>query len=158
MSPYRIVFGKAYHLRLRLNIEPTGQLRSETWPTTKPTMKGNCSCRNWKSCTWKHMRTLGSTKKRILRKEFRVGQKVLLFNSQLKLKVGKFRSRWDEPFVVTNIFPYGLVELRDEANNRNFKVNGHQIKPYYEGLNSNLEGGKVKIISLVEPVILEDTL
>ncbi|RDX85942.1 Gag-Pol polyprotein, partial [Mucuna pruriens] len=41
------------------------------------------------------------------------------------LIVGKLRSRWDEPFIVTNIFPYGAVELRDEANNMIFKVNGH---------------------------------
>ncbi|RDY09803.1 hypothetical protein CR513_05781, partial [Mucuna pruriens] len=30
----------------------------------------------------------------ILRKEFQVGQKVLLFNSRLKLIAGKLRSRW----------------------------------------------------------------
>ncbi|RDX84773.1 putative mitochondrial protein, partial [Mucuna pruriens] len=40
-------------------------------------------------------------------------KKVLLFNSRLKLIVGKLRSRWDEPFVTTNVFPYGAVELKD---------------------------------------------
>ncbi|RDX76955.1 gag-pol, partial [Mucuna pruriens] len=45
----------------------------------------------------------------ILRKDFRVGQKVLLFNSRLKLIAGKLRSRWDGPLVITNIFPYGVV-------------------------------------------------
>ncbi|RDX73780.1 Retrovirus-related Pol polyprotein, partial [Mucuna pruriens] len=43
----------------------------------------------------------------ILRKEFKVGQKVLLFNSILKLMADKLRSRWDDPFVITDIFPYG---------------------------------------------------
>ncbi|RDX65308.1 Retrovirus-related Pol polyprotein from transposon 17.6, partial [Mucuna pruriens] len=54
--------------------------------------------------------------------------------------------------------PYQIVfvELRDKANNKNFKVNGHQIKPYYEGLNSRV--GKVESISLMEPTIPEDTL
>ncbi|RDX90233.1 hypothetical protein CR513_27922, partial [Mucuna pruriens] len=70
---------------------------------------------------------------RILRKEFRVGQKVLLFHSRLKLIVGKLRSRWDGPFVITNVFTYATLELRHEANNRNFKVNGHQINPFHEG-------------------------
>ncbi|RDX80920.1 putative mitochondrial protein, partial [Mucuna pruriens] len=50
---------------------------------------------------------------RIYKKKFRAGQKVLLFNSRLKLIVGKLRSRWDEPFVTTNVFPYGAVELKD---------------------------------------------
>ncbi|RDX75725.1 pol, partial [Mucuna pruriens] len=35
----------------------------------------------------------------ILRKEFQVGQRVLLFNSRLRLIVGKLHSRWDGPFV-----------------------------------------------------------
>ncbi|RDX98354.1 hypothetical protein CR513_18746, partial [Mucuna pruriens] len=34
-------------------------------------------------------------------------KKVLLFNSKLKLIADKLRSRWDGPFVITNIFPYG---------------------------------------------------
>ncbi|RDX84047.1 hypothetical protein CR513_34964, partial [Mucuna pruriens] len=62
--------------------------------------------------------------------EFKVSQKVLLFNSKLKLITGKLRYRWDGPFVITNIFPYGAVELRDEANNKIFQVNGHQLKHF----------------------------
>ncbi|RDX92979.1 hypothetical protein CR513_24823, partial [Mucuna pruriens] len=69
----------------------------------------------------------------ILRKDLRVGQKVLLFNSQLKLIASKLRSRWDGPFVFTNIFPYGVVQVKDEQSNNTFQVNGHQIKPFHEG-------------------------
>ncbi|RDY13573.1 hypothetical protein CR513_01478, partial [Mucuna pruriens] len=35
------------------------------------------------------------------------------------------------------------LEVRDEANNRNFKVNGHQVKPYYKGLNLSSNMGEV---------------
>ncbi|RDX70289.1 hypothetical protein CR513_50490, partial [Mucuna pruriens] len=56
----------------------------------------------------------------ILRKEFRVGQKVLLFNSRLKLIAVKLRSIWDGPFVITHVFPYGVVELKDEHTNSTF--------------------------------------
>ncbi|RDY04280.1 hypothetical protein CR513_11998, partial [Mucuna pruriens] len=93
---------------------------------------------------------------RILRKEFKVGQKVLLFRSKLRLIVGKLRSRWDEPFVVTNVFPYGVVEVRDAAGNHTFKVNGHQLKPYHEGPNLSSTMGEVEIVTLVESVIPED--
>ncbi|RDX78150.1 hypothetical protein CR513_41604, partial [Mucuna pruriens] len=48
----------------------------------------------------------------ILRKDFQVDQKVLLFNSRLKLIA---------------------VQFKDEQSNNTFKVNGHQIKPFYEG-------------------------
>ena len=39
--------------------------------------------------------------KHIIRKEFEVGQRVLLFNSRLKLFPGKLKSRWLGPYTVT---------------------------------------------------------
>ncbi|RDX73940.1 putative mitochondrial protein, partial [Mucuna pruriens] len=72
-------------------------------------------------------------KQKIPRKEFQVGQKVLLFNSRLKLIVGKLHSRWYGPFVITNVFPYGVVELKDEHTNSTFQDNGHQIMLFHEG-------------------------
>ncbi|RDX76665.1 Retrovirus-related Pol polyprotein, partial [Mucuna pruriens] len=96
---------------------------------TKPARKGNSSYRNWSNYTWRPMRILGSINRR---KEFKVGQKVLLFNSKLKLIVGQLRSRWDSPFVITNIFPYDAVELQDEASNKIFQVNEHQLKHFHE--------------------------
>ncbi|RDX98122.1 hypothetical protein CR513_18968, partial [Mucuna pruriens] len=68
----------------------------------------------------------------IFRKEFKVCQKVLLFNSHFKLIASIFRSKWDGPFVITNVFPYSIVEIRDEASDKIFKVNGHQLKPFHE--------------------------
>ncbi|RDY12496.1 hypothetical protein CR513_02710, partial [Mucuna pruriens] len=85
----------------------------------------------------------------ILRKEFRVGQKVLLFNSR------KLRSRWDGPFVITNFFPYGVVELKDECTNNTFHVNGHQIKIFHEG--PTPIAGDMESILLIEPTPLDDT-
>ncbi|RDX74449.1 hypothetical protein CR513_45807, partial [Mucuna pruriens] len=34
---------------------------------------------------------------------------------------GKLHSRWDGPFVITNVFPYGAVELKDEHTNNTFQ-------------------------------------
>ena len=52
--------------------------------------------------------------KMISRKEFKVGQKVLLYHSRLRLFQGKLRSHWIGPFVVTNVFPHGAVEIQSE--------------------------------------------
>ncbi|KAJ9189287.1 hypothetical protein P3X46_000597 [Hevea brasiliensis] len=68
--------------------------------------------------------------KLILRKQFVVGQKVLLYNFRLKLMPGKLRSPWIGPFVVTNVFPYGAVEIQSLGTNKVFKVNGHELKPF----------------------------
>ncbi|RDY09462.1 hypothetical protein CR513_06175, partial [Mucuna pruriens] len=83
------------------------------------------------------------------KKDFHVGQKVLLFNSRLKLIAGKLHSRWDGPFVITSIFPHGVVQLKDEHTNSTFQVNGHQIKSFHEGLAPTIND--MDIISLVEP-------
>ncbi|RDY04767.1 Pol polyprotein, partial [Mucuna pruriens] len=91
----------------------------------------------------------------ILRKEFRVSQKVLLFNSRLKLIAGKLHSRWDRPFVITNVFPYGAVELKDEHTNSTFQVNGHKIKLFHEG--PIPPAGDMETISLMEPAPPGDT-
>ncbi|KAM1249646.1 hypothetical protein ACFX2G_032993 [Malus domestica] len=70
--------------------------------------------------------------KMIRTKSFSVGQKVLLFNSRLRLFPGKLRSRWIGPFVITNIFPHSAVQVRSFKTGQEFKVNGHRVKPYYE--------------------------
>ena len=50
--------------------------------------------------------------KRIKKKEFALGDKVLLFNSRVKLfGHGKLRSRWDGPFKVISTSLHGAVTL-----------------------------------------------
>ena len=71
--------------------------------------------------------------KGLLRKNLHPGMKVLLYNSRLKLFPGKLRSRWSGPFEIKQVFPYGTVELFNPRTKENFKVNGHQVKPYLDG-------------------------
>ncbi|GJV18504.1 hypothetical protein Tco_1367524 [Tanacetum coccineum] len=63
---------------------------------------------------------------------FNVGDRVLLFNSRLNILSGKLKTRWTGPFTVTQVFPYGTVEL-SQTNRLNFKVNGHRLKHYFGG-------------------------
>ncbi|GKA56753.1 reverse transcriptase domain-containing protein, partial [Tanacetum coccineum] len=46
-----------------------------------------------------------------MRKEFKQGNKVLLFNSKYKFKHPKLRSRWIGPYIVKHQYPSGYVEL-----------------------------------------------
>ncbi|GJZ63128.1 reverse transcriptase domain-containing protein [Tanacetum coccineum] len=50
----------------------------------------------------------------------------------LERTVGKLKSSWSGPFTITEVFPYGTIEL-SQPNGPNFKVNGHQIKHYHGG-------------------------
>nr|GEX13156.1 reverse transcriptase domain-containing protein [Tanacetum cinerariifolium] len=63
---------------------------------------------------------------------FNVGDQVLLFNSRLKIFSGKLKTCWLGPFTITQVFPYGTVEL-SQPNGPNFKVNGHRVKHYFGG-------------------------
>ena len=83
--------------------------------------------------------------KRIIKKEFTPGQKVLLYNSRLKLFLGKLRSRWSGPFTVVQVWPYGAVEIQD--GDRKFKVNGQRLKEYNDGAFNTLK----MVITLEEP-------
>ena len=51
--------------------------------------------------------------KNLLKKDFQPGQQVLLFNSRLKLFLGKLKSKWSGPFTIKEVKPYGVVELID---------------------------------------------
>ncbi|XP_075080385.1 uncharacterized protein LOC142165897 [Nicotiana tabacum] len=62
--------------------------------------------------------------KKILKREFKSSDLVLLFNSRLKLFPGKLKSKWFGPFKVVNVSPFGAVELESEDGLRTFKVNG----------------------------------
>ncbi|GJX04343.1 reverse transcriptase domain-containing protein [Tanacetum coccineum] len=63
---------------------------------------------------------------------FNVGDRVLLFNSRLKIFSGKLKTRWSGPFTITKVFPYGTIEL-SQPDGPNFKVNGHRVKHYFGG-------------------------
>ncbi len=83
----------------------------------------------------------------IRRKNFVVGQKVLLFHSRLKLFPGKLRSRWIGTFNITNIFPSGAIKIKSVVNGSEFQVNEHRLKPYYE----NFVEHNVEETSLLDP-------
>nr|GEX95601.1 reverse transcriptase domain-containing protein [Tanacetum cinerariifolium] len=43
---------------------------------------------------------------------------------------GKLKSRWSGPFTISQVYPYGTVEL-SQSDGPNFKVNGHRVKHYF---------------------------
>ncbi|XP_021770550.1 uncharacterized protein LOC110734718 [Chenopodium quinoa] len=65
----------------------------------------------------------------IRNKSFKVGDKVLLFNSRLRWFPGKLKSKWSGLFVISKTTPYGSFELDSESNK--FMDNGHRLKHYF---------------------------
>ena len=67
-----------------------------------------------------------------IKKEFAPGDKVLLFNSRVKLfGHKKLQSKWEGPFKVISTSSYGAVTLQNDEGML-FKVNGHCLKIFLE--------------------------
>jgi len=71
--------------------------------------------------------------KKIIQRQFRLGQMVLLFNSRLRLFPCKLKSKWFGPFMVKEVKSYGAIELEDQATKASWTVNGQRLKPYFGG-------------------------
>ena len=111
-----------------LNLDPTlsGQkrmLQLNAWDEFRHDAYENARIYKEKTKAWHD--------KLILRREFRPGENVLLYNSRLKLFPGKFKSRWSGPFVVSKVFPSGAVELNDGKTT--FMVNGQRVRHCWDG-------------------------
>ena len=55
---------------------------------------------------------------------------MLLNNSRLRLFPGKLKSKWTGPYLITQLFPHGAVELKTKEGVW-FKVNRERIKLYF---------------------------
>ena len=64
---------------------------------------------------------------KILMREFKAGEQVVLYNSRLKLFPGKLKSRWSGPYTVVTSTPFGAVTLQAKFGSE-FKVNGQRLK------------------------------
>ena len=74
----------------------------------------------------------------ILRKEFSIGQQVLVYDSKLHLFAGKFKSRWFGPCIIKRDLGHGAFEVQSSAEGT-FKVNGQRLKHYLVGEKIDIE-------------------
>ncbi|XP_069148121.1 uncharacterized protein [Solanum lycopersicum] len=69
------------------------------------------------------------------KREFVVEDLVLLFKSRLRLLLDKLKSKWKGPFLITKVFPHGVVEL-ENMEGAKVSINGQRIKIYLRHVES----------------------
>ncbi|XP_076959058.1 uncharacterized protein LOC143635026 [Bidens hawaiensis] len=88
-------------------------------------------------------------------KNFEVVQKVWLYNTRMKLFLGKLKSKWTGSFSVVRVGNHGQYEIEEFDYHVRQVVNGYILNPYLE-MKDIHEMDKELVSFIVTPPVYED--
>ncbi|CAM8943774.1 unnamed protein product [Rhodiola kirilowii] len=157
MNPFRLVYGKTCHLLVELEYKALWATRELNMDMKAAGEKRLLQLReldeirldSYENARIYKERTKKWHDKRIVHREFNEGERILLYNSHLRLFPGKLRTKWSGPYTVERAHPDGHVELSIEGG-KSMVVNRQRLKHYHvlkhlappEGIYDNLLLGK----------------
>ena len=82
---------------------------------------------------------------KIKRKEFKVGDQVLLYNSRFKFSIEKLASKSKGPLVIQEVCRSRAIRLHSDMKGKPHVVNGQRLKPYIAEKSFIRKGGRVEL-------------
>ncbi|XP_048602548.1 uncharacterized protein LOC125585509 [Brassica napus] len=136
-TPFNLVYGKACHLPVELEYKALWAVKMLNFDIKSAKEKRLFQLHEldeirldaFENSRIYKEKTKAFHDKKILKREFNIGDQVLLFNSRLKLFPGKLKSRWSGPFKIKEVRPYGAIVLWNKTGG-DFTVNGQRVKLY----------------------------
>ena len=147
MSPYKMVYGKACHFALELEHKAYWAIKELNYDfklACEKRLFDISSLDEWRTQAYENAKLFKEKvkrwhDKRIQKREFKVREYVLLYNSCFTFFARKLLSKWEGPYVIEEVYLSGAIKINN-AEGINLKVVNRQ---------------RLNIISHIRPLMLK---